>query len=120
MTPTSSYPAINLAILELQTGDKNYKDDFSKVAAFAKREIDADPETYWPYGDLVIAYLMLNSIAEAEERFDELASLIPTGVKDVLPRIHDTLAQAVVDLRRLGEEEQATAIEKFVSERLAL
>ena len=119
VTPTSSYPAINLAILELHKGDEKYKIDFSKAATYAKREVDAAPEAYWPYGDLVIAYLVLNRTAEAEKRFDDLISLIPTGVKDVLPRINDTLTQAVVDLRKLGEEEQATAIEKFISERLA-
>jgi tetratricopeptide (TPR) repeat protein len=118
-TPTSSYPAINQALLELKQGDDHYSDSFKRVAKLAQREINADPDNYWPYGDLVIAELVLNRVDDAATCYEELLLLIPKKVTDVLPRVHDTLNDIADDLRARNRVEQADAIEKFMNERLA-
>ncbi|QPC84436.1 tetratricopeptide repeat protein [Phototrophicus methaneseepsis] len=118
VTPNSSYPIINRAILELKQGDENYVKSFIRVLKIADSEIIANPDDYWPYGDIVIARLILDEADKAAECFEEMEQLIPETVTDVLPRIWDTLTEAAVDLRHMGKETEAAGIDAFVAQRL--
>lgn len=119
VTPLSSYPMINQAILELKAGETGYLASFKRVAELADREIQAKPEDYWPYGDRMIALLVQGKAEEAGGCFEKLYQLIPKSVEDVLPRIWNTLNDIADDLRARNRVEQADAIEKFMNERLA-
>ena len=91
ITPNSSYPMLNLALLNLQEGAGNYVQAFERVIKLARREVQADVDNYWGYGDLLLAQIVLGKYADADDTLETLLETIPPTTYDVLPRIKEAL-----------------------------
>lgn len=87
VTPLSSYPAVNLAMIALEHNPDEINDRFERVERLARLKILAVQENYWSYGDLLMAQLALGKNEDALDNLETLIELVPIGVKDVLPRV---------------------------------
>ena len=91
VTPQSSYPFANLAMLYVQEGNRNFEPAFEKVARLAKEKANIELNDYWGYADLLAAQLALGQANDAETTLEQLLETVPPSVKDVIPRVRDTL-----------------------------
>ena len=91
VTPQSSYPFANLAMLYVQEGNRNFEPAFEKVAQLAKEKANIELNDYWGYADLLTAQLALGQANDAETTLEQLLETVPPSVKDVIPRVRDTL-----------------------------
>lgn len=91
VTPLSSYPAVNLAIIALEHNLNEINDRFKRVERLARLKILAVQENYWSYGDLLMAQLALGKDDDALDTLETLIEVVPPGVKDALPRVKHSL-----------------------------
>lgn len=115
VTRLSSYPAVNLAILALQTKADNVNQRFAEVERLANLKIGAVLEYYWGYGDLLMAELALGKNKKALETLELLFDVIPPAVEDVLPRVHDSI-QMLKDAETYPDDKRE---QKFITQVLA-
>jgi tetratricopeptide (TPR) repeat protein len=79
VTPHSSYPLNNLAMLHLMQGDLNQAEGaFRKSLRIAARVVDGDPFDHWARFDLITAQVALGDYKAAEDQFELLAESPPS------------------------------------------
>jgi len=103
VTPHSSYPFLNLAMLHLREGNRDFIGMFRKVERLARQEIQAELNNYWGYGDLLTAQLVLGKFDDARQELRNLLETIPPGARDILPRIRETLQNLSDWMERLED-----------------
>ncbi len=105
VTPYSAYPLGNLALLRGSAGDTAAMlDTLRDVERLARAEIQAAPDDYWPYADLLLARLGLGKIQEAEETLKTALRLLPPAV----PHAAAGLEKALTTLAELLPDSAAT------------
>jgi tetratricopeptide (TPR) repeat protein len=105
VTPYSSYPLGNLALLRGQAGDTAAMlDTFREVERLARAEVQAAPDDYWPYADLLLARLALGKIQEAEETLNLMLRLLPPD----MPHAAASLTRSLTALADLLPDNAAT------------
>jgi len=105
ITPYSSYPLGNLALLRGKPGDLDAMlDTFRDVERLARAEVQAAPDDYWPYADLLLARLALGKIQEAEETLNTMRRLMPPD----MPHAAASLARSLATLAELLPDSATT------------
>lgn len=113
VTPHSSYPFSNLALLYMQRNNKaEMMRTYRRVERLARGETQAEVDNYWAYADLLTASLALNKTEQANE------ALI--SVMDIAPSEDDyTLIELIKTLHRLheamGGDEEAPQIAPVIA-----
>lgn len=78
ITPYSSYPLVQLALQQGASGDEAAMlQSFREVERLARQKVQANPDNYWPYSDLLLARLAFGKIQEAEDILSMVLKLIP-------------------------------------------
>lgn len=107
VTPQSSYPTVNLALMALKEGRADVNARFERVQDLAIRKIRAELEAYWGYADLLVAELALG-IDTSMTTATYFLEILPPSVHDVIPRVMDAVQTILLappyegDKRNLG------------------
>jgi tetratricopeptide (TPR) repeat protein len=122
VTPFSSYPFSNLALLQMtQNNIPAMLDAYKKVEELAFTEVRAQKNNYWAYNDLLTSRLAQGKMAEAEEALATLFYTVPTDFTYALEVLLDTLRELTQVLREKDYVPQFASfidrIEKFVQEK---
>lgn len=92
VTPHSSYPFSNLALLYTVTHNRaRMLETYKRVEQLAWGEVQAEVDNYWAYADLVTARLALGKIKEAEEVLETALGTTPSDSPYTLEMLLDTL-----------------------------
>jgi tetratricopeptide (TPR) repeat protein len=92
VTPHSSYPFSNLALLYAQTQNrKRMIETYKRVEQLAWGEIQQDVDNYWAYADLIVARLALGKLKETEEVLDTALQTAPSDSPYTLDSLLETL-----------------------------
>ena len=109
VTPHSSYPFSNLALLYLQEGQREpMLETYRRVEELAHAEVQAQVDNYWAYADLVASRLALGKSGEAEAVLQMALEVSPEDSPYPLQSLRDTLS-----LLRERLPEQAGSIERI-------
>ena len=102
VTPHSSYPFSNLALLYMQTHNRaKMLKTYERVEILAAGEIQGDPRNYWAYADLITSRLALGKI-------DEARAVLRTGLETAPVDSPYTLDSLIETLQRLMDELEDT------------
>lgn len=108
VTPNSSYPFSNLALLYMQQRNRDQMlEYYAQTERLARREVLADTDNYWAYNDLITARLALGHEEEANE-------LIPTVLKADSPYLVESLQGTLRQLAEVLLPEEVPPIERFL------
>ena len=112
VTPHSSYPFSNLALLFMQ---KRNRDDmlrtYKRVERLARGEVQAEVDNYWAYADLLTSRLALGKIEDAEDALISVFDIAPRDSPYALESLVDTLERL---LDALGGSQGAPHIPPFI------
>lgn len=112
VTPHSSYPYSNLALLYMDRQDKDkMMSTFRRVERLARAQVQAEVDNYWAYADLLTARLALGKIAEADEILHSIDEIAPMESSYPLETLKDTLQRL---LAALGGETEAAHIMPYL------
>jgi tetratricopeptide (TPR) repeat protein len=112
VTPHSSYPFSNLALLYMQTDNRQQMlETYERVEKLALREVQADVDNYWAYADLIVSRLALGRIKEAEAVLENTLYAAPVDSPYTLESLLDTLQR----LNRVLEPAQRAAVERVMA-----
>jgi tetratricopeptide (TPR) repeat protein len=117
VTPFSSYPFVNLAMLYLaQREIERMLEMFRTSERLARSETTAEPENYYGYADLLTAQLALSRDGEVENTLSIVLDMAPTG--QALSALSDTLVRLA---EALGGPAQAriTAVVERLADAIA-
>lgn len=96
VTPQSSYPFSNLALLYAQKRNKEgMMRTYKRVEQLAAGEVQADVDNYWAYSDLLTSRLALGKLNDAEETLQSVFDTRPQDSPYVLDMLIDTLQRLV-------------------------
>lgn len=119
ITPYSPYPLSNLALYQGMDGDVDSMiQTYREVERLARQKVQANPDDYWPYADLLLARLAVGKIQEAEETLKVLLRIVPRDLAYAVPSL-------LVSLSRLSKilpdsasqiDEAITYIREYVVE----
>ncbi len=94
VTPHSSYPFSNLALLYMQTHNREkMMETYKRVERLAYGEIQADVDNYWAYADLIVARMALRKVKEAWDELDAALETAPSDSPYTLESLIDTLVR---------------------------
>lgn len=99
VTPYSSYPFVNLAVLYMQKNDsEKMLKTFKSAERLARAETVARADNYYGYADLFTSQLALQKTVEAEDTFAIVVEISPSPtalglLKDTLEKLAEVLAQ---------------------------
>ncbi len=101
-TPYSSYPITNLALLYAQSqGREAMLETFRRSERLARSKIQATPDDYWAYADLLVARVALGKTQEAEDALKLALELLPTD----LPYAGESVIESLEELgKQLGTD----------------
>jgi tetratricopeptide (TPR) repeat protein len=112
VTPHSSYPFSNLALLYMQ---KRNRDEmlrtYKRVERLARGEVQAEVDNYWAYADLLTSRLALGKIDEAEDALISVFDIAPPDSSYGLESLADTLTRLI---DALGGPQAAPHIPPYV------
>jgi tetratricopeptide (TPR) repeat protein len=92
VVPYSSYPLSNIAPYYLKRRDKEKMlSTYRRVERIARGKIQASPDEYWPYADLLVARLAIGKIQEAEETLQSVLEMLPEDLPYAASSLIDTL-----------------------------
>ncbi|MBZ0281883.1 MAG: tetratricopeptide repeat protein [Anaerolineae bacterium] len=112
VTPRSSYPFSNLAMLYLEKGNLDaMRENFARVEQLASAETQADSNNYWAFADLVTSRLAQNKTKETDAAIASLLYTVPSGSSYVLESLLDTLERL---LKGLGGPDAAPQIPPYI------
>lgn len=112
VTPRSSYPFSNLAMLHLALGNQTaMRENFLKVETLAFAETQANTNNYWAFADLVTSRLALGKTEQAETALNALLFATPSGALYGLESLLETLERL---LNALGGQAAAPHIPPFI------
>ena len=101
-TPYSSYPINNLALLVAKTqGREAMLETYRRSERLARSKIQATPDDYWAYADLLVARVALGKTQEAEDALKLAMELLPLQI----PFAAETLIETLEELgKQLGPD----------------
>ncbi len=112
VTPHSSYPFSNLALLHSLNGDYDAMiKAYERVERLALTETNSERNNYWAYNDLLTARLAQGKVAEAEQTLLSLFYSAPTDASYPLGVLVSTLQQLT---QALSGHDQARYIPEFI------
>jgi Flp pilus assembly protein TadD len=112
ITPHSSYPFSNLALLYMEKNDREKMlATFKRVERLAFGETQAEVDNYWAYADLLASQLALGKTDDAEHALRSVIDIAPESSPYVLTMLIDTLTRLT---KALGGEEAAPHIAPFI------
>ena len=112
VTPHSSYPFSNLALLYMQTSNRDQMlATYRRVERLARGETQADVDNYWAHADLLTAQLALGKVSQAEEALQSVLDIAPVDSPYVLELLADTLERLT---QALGGSRSAPHIAPFI------
>mgnify|MGYP000504077994 CR=1 FL=1 len=112
ITPHSSYPFSNLALLYMEKDDREKMlATFKRVERLAFGETQAEVDNYWAYADLLASQLALGKSDEAEHSLRSVIDIAPESSPYVLTMLIDTLTRLT---KALGGEGEAPHIRPFI------
>lgn len=92
ITPSSPYPLRQLALYHGMDGAvEKMHELFREVEQRARSRIQAQPDNYWPYTDLLIARLAAGKIQEAEETLNTVLRALPGDLFYAVPSLLNSL-----------------------------
>jgi len=92
VTPHSSYPFSNLALLYIQKSDREgMLRTYKRVERLAAGEVQAEVDNYWAYADLVVARLALGK--SVDDILDTAIGTAPVDSPYTLDSLLDTLGR---------------------------
>jgi tetratricopeptide (TPR) repeat protein len=121
VTPQSSYPVTNLALLYAETGKlDDMKKAYHRVEQLAYNEVQADVDNYWAYADLVVSRLAQGKVKETWDVLETTLATAPPDSPYTLEMLIDTLERLskYLDHARGEEIDKVIAhVRQFMSER---
>jgi tetratricopeptide (TPR) repeat protein len=112
VTPHSSYPFSNLALLYMQTDNRERMlATYRRVERLARAEAQAEVENYWAYADLLVSQLALGKVKEAEGTLLVVKDIAPADSPYVLELLVETLQRLQ---NALGGDDAAGHINGFI------
>ena len=112
VTPHSSYPYSNLALLYAQEKNRDKMlQMYQRVEKLAAGEVQADVDNYWAYADLIVARLALGKLREVEDVLEMALRAAPTDSPYTLEMLLDTLKRLAGALR----PEEVPAVEHVMA-----
>lgn len=113
VTPYSSYPFSNLAMLYMRTQDRDrMMKMFRRVERIAHAETQAEVDNYWAYADLLTSRLVLGKTETTEDILTTMFEIAPTETDYPLESLADTL-QRLLDT--LGADSNAARISQYIA-----
>lgn len=111
--PHSSYPFSNLALLYLQTNNREAMlRTYERVEQLAESELQFDPSNYWAWADLLTAQLARREMSAVKDTLNKVFNTVPTESPYVLEALIDTLER----LAQASDEDTAAFIRKVIEE----
>jgi tetratricopeptide (TPR) repeat protein len=112
VTPHSSYPFSNLALLYMQKHDRGEMlRTYKRVERLARGETQAEVDNYWAYADLFTSNLALGKLEQAEEALISVLDIAPTDSDYTLNLLIETLERLQA---ALGGSESAAHIDDYI------
>jgi hypothetical protein len=112
VTPHSSYPFSNLALLYMAKNDRaQMLETYKRVERLARGEVSADVDNFWAYADLLTSRLALGKIQEAEDAIISVFDVAPPDSPYALEMLADTLTRLT---EALGGEDAAPHIPPYI------
>lgn len=112
VTPRSSYPFSNLAMIYLHQGNRDAMlSNFANVEKLALSETQTDPHNYWAFADLVTSRLAQKKTELTDIALDSLLFTVPYDSMYVLESLADTLQRL---MNGLGGEAAAPHIAPYI------
>lgn len=100
VTPHSSYPFSNLALLYMETHNREKMlETYKRVEQLAAAEVQADIDNYWAYADLIVSRLALGKVRQVEEILERALNTAPVDSPYTLESLIDTLSRLSDSLR---------------------
>ncbi|MCK6577501.1 MAG: tetratricopeptide repeat protein [Anaerolineae bacterium] len=112
VTPHSSYPFSNLALLYMGKHDRaEMLRTYKRVERLARGETQAEVDNYWAYADLLTSSLAMGKLEQAEEALTSVLDIAPTESDYTLTLLIDTLERLRV---ALGGSDSAPHIDHYI------
>ena len=112
VVPQSSYASSNLALLYAERADRaRMIETYRRVEELAYGEVQADPDNYWAWADLLTARLALNKPEAAEDALRQAFTTAPIESPYALDSLNDTLERLLKAL----EGEQAARVQRYMA-----
>jgi tetratricopeptide (TPR) repeat protein len=113
VTPESSYPLSNLALLYAQANQPDkMRQTYRNVERAGRKSVEQSPLDHWAYSDLILAEVALGKYDDAKTYLDDLIDIIrPDAAESVL----GSLVEALKNLTALPETDNAQ-IQPFVDQ----
>lgn len=112
VTPHSSYPFSNLALLYMQREDRDKMlQTYKRVERLARGEVQAEVDNYWAYADLLTARLALGRVEDAEDALISVFDIAPHDSPYTLEMLVDTLNRLT---HALGGDTEAPHVRPFI------
>lgn len=100
VTPHSSYPFSNLALLYMETQNREkMMETYKRVEQLASAEVLADVDNYWAYADLIVSRLALGKVKQVEDILERAVATAPPDSPYTLDSLIDTLSRLSSALR---------------------
>jgi tetratricopeptide (TPR) repeat protein len=113
VTPQSSYPFSNLALLYAEVGDlEKMQKMYDRVEKLAFGEVQADVDNYWAYADLIVARLAQGKV---DATYDVLNTALETAPSDS-PFMIESLIDTLRRLQTYLKDDRVDTIDKVISE----
>lgn len=123
VTPQSSYPFSNLALLYAETHNRErMKETYKRVERLAFGEVQSDATNYWAYADLITSRMAIGKTKEAWDILDTALETAPADSPYTLESLMDTLNRLKGALNKdeaAAIDEVIAYIEKFIVNRAA-
>lgn len=114
ITPHSSYPFSNLALLYMAKNDpEKMLNMYRRVERLARAEALAEIDNYWAYADIFTSRLALGKLEEAEDALASVFAIAPPDSPYALESLADTLVRL---MDALGGAQAAPHILPFIEQ----
>jgi tetratricopeptide (TPR) repeat protein len=114
VTPRSSYPFSNLALLFMAKRDRQAMlQTYEKVEQLALTESQAEANNYWAFGDLLTSRLALGKVELADATLASLFYTTPAGSSYSLELVIETLERL---MEALGGPQEAPHIPPYIQQ----
>jgi tetratricopeptide (TPR) repeat protein len=112
VTPHSSYPFSNLALLYMRAHNRERMlETYQRVERLARGEAMADVDNYYAHADLLVAQLALGKSSEANVTIESVIDIAPSDAAYALELLIDTLERLRASL---GTEAAANNINPYI------
>jgi len=112
VTPQSSYPFSNLALLYAETHNRERMlETYKRVERLAFGEVQSDTTNYWAYADLITSRMAMGKIESAWDILDAALETAPAESPYTLEMLIDTLNR----LKGALTEEEIPEIDKVIA-----